>query len=91
MVVGRGTKHTKLYITQAKIVKDVVQAFEFVDGTDFWHTRLCHISEKGMITLCRIDEGLNLVEKGKIYWVGSLFVRPKPIIFLCAHDMTNPI
>jgi len=34
MVVGRGTKHSTLYITQAKIVKDVFHAAECVDGTD---------------------------------------------------------
>jgi len=26
-------------------------------------------------------EGLDLVEKGEIYWIGSLLVRPKPIVF----------
>ena len=53
MVVGRGSKHSTLYITQAKIVRDVVHAAEFVDGTDLWHKRLCHMSEKGMSTLAR--------------------------------------
>jgi len=53
MVVGRGTKHSTLYITQAKIIKDVVHAAEFVDGTDLWHKRLCHMSEKGKSVLVR--------------------------------------
>jgi len=53
MVVGRGTKHSTLYITQVKIVKDVVHAAEFVDGTDLWHKRLCHMSEKGKSILVR--------------------------------------
>ena len=44
MVVGRGSKHSTLSITQAKIVRDVVYAAEFVDGTDLWHKRLCHKS-----------------------------------------------
>ena len=48
---GRGTKHSTLYITQAKIVKDVVHAAEFIDGTDLWHKKLCHMSEKGKSVL----------------------------------------
>jgi len=47
MVVGRGTKHSTLYITHTKIVKDVVHVAEYVDGIDLWHKRLCHMSEKG--------------------------------------------
>jgi len=39
MIVGRSTKHSTLYITQAKIVKDVVHATGFVNGTDLWHKR----------------------------------------------------
>jgi len=42
MVMGKGTKHSTLYITHAKIVKDVVHTDEFVDGIDLWHKRLCH-------------------------------------------------
>jgi len=53
MVVGRGTKHSTLYITQAKIVKDVVHAAEFVDGIDLWHKCLCHMSDKGKSVLVR--------------------------------------
>jgi len=53
MVVGRGTKHSTLYKTHAKIVKDVVHAVEFVDETDLWHNRLCHMSEKGMFALAK--------------------------------------
>jgi len=53
MVMDRGTKHSTLYITQAKIVKDVVHAAEFVDGTDLWHKRLCYMSEKGKSFLVR--------------------------------------
>ena len=41
-----------LYITRAKIVKDVHVA-EFVDGSDLWHKRLCHMSEKGASALVR--------------------------------------
>jgi len=51
MVVGRGTKHSTLYITKAKIIKYVVNAAKFVDGIDLWHKRLCHMSEKGMSAL----------------------------------------
>jgi len=53
MVVGRGTKHSTLYITHTKIVKDVVHAVEFVDGTNLRHKRVCHMSEKGMATLVK--------------------------------------
>ena len=53
MVVGKGTKHSTFYITQAKIVKNVVHAAEFVDGIDLWHKRLCHMSEKGTSSLVR--------------------------------------
>jgi len=53
MVVGRGTKHSTLYITQAKIIKYFVHAAEFVNGIDLSHKRLCHMSEKEMPSLAR--------------------------------------
>ena len=53
MVIVRGTKYSSLYITQAKVIKDIVNATEFVDGTDLWHKRLCHMSEKGMTALAK--------------------------------------
>ena len=34
MVVARGTKYSTLYLTQAKVIKDVVNAADFVDGTN---------------------------------------------------------
>jgi len=39
-----------------------------------------------MLLYRRIDEGLNLVKKGEICWVGSLLVRPKTVIILCVRD-----
>jgi len=53
MVVGRGTKYSTLYITHTKIVKDVIHGTEFVDGTDLWHKRLCHMSKKGTFVFVR--------------------------------------
>jgi len=53
MVVGRDTKHSTFYITQAKIVKYVIHAAVFVGRTDLWHKRLCHMSEKGTSILVR--------------------------------------
>ena len=63
MVVGRGTKHSALYITQAKIVKDVVHEAEFVNGTDLWHKSLCHMSDKGNFVLVRRDVGKAHLQK----------------------------
>ena len=53
MVVARGTKYSTLYLAQAKVIKDVINAAEFVDGTNLWHKRLCHMSEKGMTVLAK--------------------------------------
>jgi len=64
MVVSRGTKHSTLYITQAKIVKDVIHVDEFVDGTNLWHKSLCHMSDKGKSVLVRRNV---LFDVGKAY------------------------
>ena len=72
MVVGKGTKHSTLYITHAKIVKNIVHATEFVDGTDLWHKRLCHMSEKGMSALARKNV-LSGVKKPHLQKKFSLF------------------
>ena len=75
MVVGRGIKHFTLYITQAKIVKNVVHAAEFVDEIDLWHKRLCHMSKKGMFSLIRknalSDVGKANLQKSSRCFVGN--------------------
>jgi len=45
----------QFYITQTKIVKNIVYIAEFVDETYLWHKRLCHMSEKGMHALAKMN------------------------------------
>jgi len=52
MIVARGTKFSNLYLTHAKIIKDV-HVVESVEKVELWHKRLCHMSEKDMVKLCK--------------------------------------
>jgi len=75
MVVGRGTTQSTLYITQAKIVKDIVHAVEFADGTNLCHKRSYHMSEKGTSVLVRknvlTDVGKANLQKSSHCFVGK--------------------
>jgi len=52
MIVARGTKCSDLYLTHAKIIKDV-HVVESAEKVELWHKRLCHMSEKDMVKLCK--------------------------------------
>ena len=53
MVMARGQKFSTLYLTQAKICKEVINATELEDTVELWHKQLCHMSEKGIPTLAK--------------------------------------
>jgi len=84
MIVGKGTKHSTLYITQAKIVKDVDHATDFIDGTDLWHKKLCHMSEKGKSVLVRKNV-LSDVGKAHLQKSSHCFVGKKNKVSFKSH------
>lgn len=52
MIVARGTKCSKLYLTHVKIIKEV-HMVESTEKVELWHKRLCHMIEKDMVKLCK--------------------------------------
>ncbi|XP_048234354.1 uncharacterized protein LOC125370936 [Ricinus communis] len=53
LIVARGKRCSKLYMTHPKIFKDRVNIVVNTDMTDLWHKRLGHMSEKGMSLLLK--------------------------------------
>src|SRR3954465_11100315 len=53
MVVARGSKCVSLYITRARVCDGIVNAVEGEGTTELWHSRLSHISEKGLMILSK--------------------------------------
>ncbi|KAL4559836.1 hypothetical protein LXL04_031982 [Taraxacum kok-saghyz] len=53
LIVARGVRSSKLYMTHPKISKDSVNASMHSDMTELWHKRLGHMSEKGMSLLLK--------------------------------------
>ncbi|GKF42324.1 putative RNA-directed DNA polymerase, partial [Tanacetum coccineum] len=53
LIVARGKRETKLYMTHPKISKSIVNAVDNYDITELWHKRLGHMSEKGMSILSK--------------------------------------
>ncbi|GJR64775.1 putative RNA-directed DNA polymerase [Tanacetum coccineum] len=53
LIVARGKRESKLYMTHPKISKSIVNAVDNGDMTELWHKRLCHMSEKGMSILSK--------------------------------------
>ena len=53
LVVARGKKQSKLYVTEAKISLEVANSTEIVDDVALWHKRLGHMSEKSMVKLAK--------------------------------------
>jgi transposase InsO family protein len=53
LIVGRGEKVSKLYVTHPKISCNNVNAVENVDMSELWHKRLGHMSKKGMSILSK--------------------------------------
>ncbi|GJU87269.1 retrovirus-related pol polyprotein from transposon TNT 1-94 [Tanacetum coccineum] len=46
LIVARGKRESKLYMTHPKISKSIVNAIDNDDMTELWHKRLGHMSEK---------------------------------------------
>jgi len=84
MVMGISTKHSTLYITQAKIIKNVVHTTNFVDETDLWHKRLCHMSEKGTSPLVR-NNVLSNVRKVNLQKSSHCFVGKQNRVSFKSH------
>ena len=53
LIVARGKRCPKLYMTQPKVSTSIVNAVENVDMIDLWHKRLAHMTEKGMNMLSK--------------------------------------
>ncbi|GJX96284.1 putative RNA-directed DNA polymerase [Tanacetum coccineum] len=53
LIVARGKRESKLYMTYSKISKSIVNAVDNDDMTELWHKRLGHMSEKGMSILSK--------------------------------------
>ncbi|GJS33328.1 retrovirus-related pol polyprotein from transposon TNT 1-94 [Tanacetum coccineum] len=53
LIVARGKRESKLYMTHPKISKSIVNAVDNGDMTELWHKRLGHMSEKGMSILSK--------------------------------------
>lgn len=53
LIVARGERSSKLYMTHPKISKESIHASIHCDMTDLWHKRLGHMSEKGMSLLLK--------------------------------------
>ena len=50
---ARGEEYTNLYVMQAKLSTEIVNAVEKDSAIKLWHKRLSHIGEKGMTSLAR--------------------------------------
>ena len=48
MVVARAQKFSTLYMLQAKLFKDIINAMDDESSVKLWHKRLAHMSEKGL-------------------------------------------
>ena len=53
LIVAKGKRCPKLYMTQPKVSTGIVNAVENVDMIDLWHKRLAHMTEKGMNMLSK--------------------------------------
>ncbi|CAL5342497.1 unnamed protein product [Camellia sinensis] len=53
MIVARGKKHSTLYVMQARLPKEVINAMDDESTVELWHKRLAHMSEKGLATLAK--------------------------------------
>ncbi|GJX70822.1 putative RNA-directed DNA polymerase [Tanacetum coccineum] len=53
LIVARGKRESKLYMTHPKISKSIVNVVDIDDMTELWHKRLGHMSEKGMSILSK--------------------------------------
>jgi len=67
LVVARGTKQSKLYVTQASISQQVINVAENDSNIKLWHRRLGHMSEKSMARLVKKNAlpGLNQIQLKK--------------------------
>ncbi|KAL6533177.1 hypothetical protein OROMI_027289 [Orobanche minor] len=53
LIVGRGKKEEKLYVTHPKVTINSVNTIDNNDATELWHKRLSHMSEKGVALLSK--------------------------------------
>jgi hypothetical protein len=55
LIVAKGSKQGRLYVTKTKLCNDVLTIAENETSVELWHKRLGHMSEKGMQALARMD------------------------------------
>ena len=53
LILARGRKHSNLYVTQESILGDSINLVESESLSELWHTRLSHMSERGITCLAK--------------------------------------
>ncbi|GKC14812.1 ribosomal protein L7Ae/L30e/S12e/Gadd45 [Tanacetum coccineum] len=76
LIVARGKRESKLYMTHPKISKSIVNAIDNDDMTELWHKRLGHMSEKGMSILSKKNVIRCADINMKKAWKNSSIKRP---------------
>ena len=84
MIVARGTKCSNLYLTHAKIIKDV-HVVESAEKVELWHKRLCHMGEKDMVKLCKSNV-LSDMSNPHLKKCDQCFVKKKSKVSFDVHS-----
>ncbi|CAL1406718.1 unnamed protein product [Linum trigynum] len=103
LVLAKGKKLSKLYVTEAKISPEIVNSAENGDTIELWHKRLGHMSEKSMAKLAqnKVIIGLDHVhlkkcvdclagKQNRVAFKSSIPSRAKNVLDLVHSDLCEP-
>ncbi|CAL1392755.1 unnamed protein product [Linum trigynum] len=103
LVLAKGKKLSKLYVTEAKISPEIVNSAENGDTIELWHKRLGHMSEKSMAKLAqkKVIVGLDHVhlkkcvdclagKQNRVAFKSSIPSRAKNVLDLVHSDLCEP-
>ncbi|CAL1397307.1 unnamed protein product [Linum trigynum] len=103
LVLAKGKKLSKLYVTEAKISSEIVNSAENGDTIELWHKRLGHMSEKSMAKLAqkKVIVGLDHVhlkkcvdclagKQNRVAFKSSIPSRAKNVLDLVHSDLCEP-
>ncbi|CAL1380337.1 unnamed protein product [Linum trigynum] len=103
LVLAKGKKLSKLYVTEAKISPEIVNSAENGDTIELWHKRLGHMSEKSMAKLAKkkVIIGLDHVhlkkcfdclvgKQNRVAFKSSIPSRAKNVLDLVHSDVCEP-
>ncbi|CAL1361567.1 unnamed protein product [Linum trigynum] len=103
LVLAKGKKLSKLYVTEAKISPEIVNSAENGDTIELWHKRLGHMSEKSMAKLAqkKVIVGLDQVhlkkcvdclagKQNRVAFKSSIPSRAKNVLDLVHSDLCEP-